>query len=422
MIRVSETTAQVMETVTCNNSAGKILGTAVCKMPEPEVTTTEISLMSVFLGIVILASIVGNILVFVVFIKKRCLLTISNRFVLNLSVCNSFNIVLVMPCVLVSLIAKQWVLGDAWCQITGFIMNVVFGASTLTLLVISIDRYCAVVTPLHYSLLVTSQRCYLMIAGVWMVAIVSSLPPLVGWNRMEFQKNKMICTVKWSSEDTVDRYYTLFLVTVCFVLPLLGMLFAYTVIFRAARTNNERTRRSSIVPSTASDDSVQSPLKNGRRRSSTASILARRVSSSGRLGSLLLRREEWKAAVTSFLIVFTFITSWLPYFIVIVLESLLSKATIQHPAVGITSIILAMASCAVNPFVYVFRSKRLREEIKCILLNRRTKVQLISINRTGSDLTRPPVLVNPEKPLHVSATSTTLTSLASNPSNSSFHS
>ena len=380
--------------------------------------------MALFLALVFIASVVGNILVLFVFFKRSSLLTISNRFIVNLTVCNCLNTAFVMPFVFISVSTKKWLFGDAWCQATGFFMNVVFGASTLTLVVISLDRYCAVVTPLHYKLWVTTRRLSLAIMAVWTIAVMSSLPPLLGWNHIEFQTNKMVCTVKWANRARGDRYYTLFLVNICFVLPLIAMLWTYSVIFRAARSNSERTRKSSILPSVLVDDLIKSPLRIERRRSSssTAPILIRRLSASSRSNSLLMKMEEWKAALTSFLVLFSFIVCWLPYFVVIVLESTLPETDTLPSALGTTSIVLAMLSCACNPFVYVFRSKLFQVELKDIVFNKRTRVKRIIINRpvcsrrcslpSSSEkhfIDRRPSL--PE-PLHASPTTTSLVTMS----------
>jgi hypothetical protein len=81
-----------------------------------------------------------------------------------------------------------------------------------------------------------------------------------------------------------------------------------------------------------------------------------RSSLSGICDKLLWKRDEWKTALTSFLVVFTFVICWLPYFIIIILESVLNKPESIPAEVETVSILLAMSSCAINPLVYVFLS------------------------------------------------------------------
>ena len=328
--------------------------------------TLNIAVMASCLIVIFVISIAGNIFVFLVFYKRPSLVTISNRFIVNLSICNFLETICVMPFVFAALVTQDWVFGRFWCQTTGFLMNAIFSASILTLVVISLDRYCAVVTPLHYSMRITPCKSVMMIFIVWLLAIFSAFPPLIGWSHYEYQKNKSVCTVLWTSRNTSDRYYTLCLVLICFILPFIVILWAYSVIFKAAQNNSEKVRKNSLVPN-ASDDPLQTPIRIERRRSSTAPMLVHRLSLSTRSNNLLWRRDEWKAAVTSCMVVSTFIICWLLYFIIIILESLLDDPDSVGSEVKTLSILLAMSSCAFNPLVYVFRSKVPRVELRTIL-------------------------------------------------------
>ena len=327
--------------------------------------TTQVITVALSLAVVFVLSFAGNTFVFLVFYKRPSLITISNRFIVNLSVCNILETLFVMPFVFSAIVSQDWYFGPFWCQATGFLMNAIFAASTLTLLVIAVDRYCAVVTPLHYFMRITPTRSVVMILSVWVLAICSSIPPLLGWNRYEYQRRKSACTSVSASSLTNDRSYTTVLVALCFILPLIVMLWTYCVIFKAARNNSEKVRRNSTVPN-ITDDLSQTPLRNGRR-SSTAPILVHRLSVSSRSNSLLWRRDEWKAAVTSCMVLSTFIICWLLYFIIIILECILETSNFVTPMIQNISIVLAMSSSAFNPLVYVFRGKLQRVELKVIL-------------------------------------------------------
>ena len=326
---------------------------------------TNIAIMAIVLIIIFITSIVGNVSVFVIFYKRPILVTISNRFIVNLTVCNVLETIFVMPFVFTALIKQDWIFGEFWCQTTGFVLNTIFTASTLTLVIIAVDRYCAVVTPLHYSLRVTSMRSMVMIGVLWIIAICCSIPPLVGWNHYRFQRPKMTCLAVSTSSDVQDRTFMMFLVTLCFVLPLCIIIWVYCVIFKVARHNSEKVRRNSTITTTVNEIS-DLPLRVGRRGSS-AQILIHRLSVSNRSNSLLWRRDEWKTAVTSFMVLFTFILCWILYFIVIILESFQGDPDSVDPALKTLSVLLAMSSCAINPLVYVFRCKIQRIEFKTIM-------------------------------------------------------
>ncbi|GFS26021.1 tyramine receptor tyra-2-like [Elysia marginata] len=459
-----------------NARFGTDIGSVGSKGASPSSSEVGMSSQAVVLGLllvlVFLASVVANAFVLVVFCKRKSL-SLSNRFVANLTVCNCLNAFFVMPFALASLVAQRWLFGETWCICTGFLMSVLVTASILTLAVISIDRYFAVVTPLHYSMRLTSRRCSLLILSIWAGAIVISAPPILGWNSIVFQVDKMVCTVNWSSARAADAYYTFFLVSCSFLLPLVAMLWTYARIFRAARGNSVRARRNSVIRGSSSngnsghrgsvkgnpanntpesscssckiavtkqnsgsnsssdaETSIKSlpanssatslsqqmatPL-NGRRRSSTVPIIRRLSQSSSRSSSLLWRMEEWKTAVTSFLVLSSFAVCWAPYFVVMSVEAALGASTSSSdkltttsiptalpsssttslpspsssssssltssspssaypdswPLISSVSIVLAMASCAVNPLVYVFRNKVFRKDLRLIVKRRR---------------------------------------------------
>ena len=348
------------------------------------ISQPEVIIISVVLVLIFLCSIVANAFVFVVFCKRKTL-SLSNRFVMNLTVCNCLNTLMVVPFTFATLLHKSWYFGHAWCICTGFFMNVVVSASIFTLAVISIDRYFAVVTPLHYSMRLTSRRCFVFIVLIWILAVFISAPPLVGWNRFEFQLNKMMCTVMWSNISGSDRYYTFFMISFSFLVPLIAMLWTYARIFRAARGNIVRVRRNSIVRKSSSVNAASAPAAaptdenghlqttpiNTRRRSSTVQIIRRLSQTSTRSASLLWRKEEWKAAVTSMLVLFSFALCWTPYFVCMGIEASVGVESPLSPLASHVSTVLALFSCACNPLVYVFRSSIVRRELKGIVQCRR---------------------------------------------------
>ncbi|XP_052262776.1 G-protein coupled receptor 161-like [Dreissena polymorpha] len=333
---------------------------------DAKLSATNLVVLTIIVLVIFVTSLVGNFSVFVIFYKRPMFITISNKFIINLTVCNSLQTLLIMPFVFASMVTQKWLFSFIWCQCSGFLMNAIFAASTLTLVVIAIDRYCAVVKPLHYSLHMTQRRATVMILGVWLIAVMCSIPPLIGWNKYEFQREKIACLPLSSSKSLSDVTYTMVLVCLCFIIPSAIIIWAYCVIFKAARTSNENVRRNSTLANGLNDLPQDIPLQSVRRNSSIQ-LFIHKLSSAGRTGTVLLRKDERKAAVTSFMILFTFILCWLLYFIIIFLECLLNNPEHIDPIFKTLSVILALSSCAINPLVYVFRGKLQRVQFKSIL-------------------------------------------------------
>eukprot|EP00058_Branchiostoma_floridae_P017910 XP_002603399.1 hypothetical protein BRAFLDRAFT_122583 [Branchiostoma floridae] len=137
--------------------------------------------------LIFLASCVGNFLVAFTLWRKAYLLTVSNKFVFSLTVSNFLLSLLVFPFCAASAVLRRWIFGVIWCNFTGFVTVLVSSASLLTLGIIAIDRYYAIVRPMMYPDIITPQRGYQLLFYIWLHATVIALPPLFGWGKYQFQ-------------------------------------------------------------------------------------------------------------------------------------------------------------------------------------------------------------------------------------------
>ena len=371
--------------------------------------------------------------------------------------------VFIMPPVLISTFTYDWILGHALCQITGVLTTLCFVSCIMTLLLISGDRYYAIMKPLRYNLNMTSRKASLFICGVWLTSLVVSSMPLIGWNHITYQPAKAMCTVNWRSHKLIDQSYSFFIVFICLVVPYTVMLWVYITVFKEAKKTLAKQRRNSIsvndmqiAPLTSSSDdallSKNSPpsVKNGaftRRESFSSSsgirngafvrresfsgvkngaftrrgsfpcikngAFSRRESFSGVKNCAFARRESMRkasitslfmavrrrsstvgkslltfhvedsrAAITGLIIMSTFTLCWVPMAVLIVFEALLTdggETTSEGdtiPAwVESCAVWVALAGCALNPIVYVFRSQKVKQEIKqCICRGSRAEL------------------------------------------------
>lgn len=76
-----------------------------------------------------------------------------------------------------------WVFGRIFCDIWAAVDVLCCTASIMSLCVISIDRYIGVRYPLQYPTIVTERRALLAMLGVWILAIIISIGPLLGWKQ-----------------------------------------------------------------------------------------------------------------------------------------------------------------------------------------------------------------------------------------------
>ncbi|KAK2171009.1 hypothetical protein NP493_1115g00001 [Ridgeia piscesae] len=316
--------------------------------------------------LIFLASFIANGTVFVVFYCKPSLLTLSNRLVLNLAVSNFLLTILILPFIVVTSVTQTWRLGVTWCRLSGFATTLLFAACIFTLLVISVDRYYAVIRPLHYSIHITSRRLCCFLGAIWGSACAIAAPPLVGWNRITYQADKNLCTVDWRSQSAADRAYTYTFLVVCFCLPLAVMAWVYVRIFRAAQSTSARARRNSTEVGLVQHAGSGGALQAAHARRQNAQL--RRGSTSGGTGRglFMLHKDDHKAAKTGLIVMTAFVVCWLPFFSLIAVEASAGGDAARHlPGwLGSAAVWIAFCGCALNPLVYVFRSKAIIHECR----------------------------------------------------------
>ena len=141
------------------------------------VTPTNV-LVGVFLFLLIFLTIVGNILVCLAVFMNKKLRSVSNIFIVSLSLADLLVGTIVMIPAALNEIFQQWILAESFCSVwAGF--DVMFSsASVLNVCLISLDRYIAVMSPLRYKVLVTHKRAIGMLAIAWGIAVLASFIPL----------------------------------------------------------------------------------------------------------------------------------------------------------------------------------------------------------------------------------------------------
>ncbi|KAI0234577.1 G_PROTEIN_RECEP_F1_2 domain-containing protein [Lamellibrachia satsuma] len=345
-----------------NCSGADVVLTSVA--PTDAAATAGVQTASVI--IIFLASFIANGTVFVVFYCKPSLLTLSNRLVLNLAISNFLLTILILPFIVVASVTQTWHLGVTWCRLSGFATTLLFAACIFTLLVISVDRYYAVIRPLHYSIHITSRRLCCFLAAIWGSACVIAAPPLVGWNRITYQADKNLCTVDWRSQSAADRAYTYTFLVVCFCLPLAVMAWVYVRIFRAAQSTSARARRNSTEVGLVQHAVGNGALQAAHARRPTLQLRRGSTSVGSGRGLFLLHKDDHKAAKTGLIVMTAFVVCWLPFFTLIAVEASAGDDAARHlPGwLGSAAVWTAFCGCALNPLVYVFRSKAIIHECR----------------------------------------------------------
>lgn len=220
------------ETSTTNYSVDVVNVTSL-SWPPPlhPYTTAEIAIISLVVAVLAVVTAGGNLMVIISFRMDRQLQTVSNYFLLSLSVAD-FAIGLVsMPLYTVYLLMKRWPLGpivcDAWLSLDYTMSN----ASVANLLVISFDRYFSVTRPLTYRVRRTPRTAGVLIAGAWVVSVLLWTPWIVAWPHIEGGRAVPDdqCYIQFLE---TNQYITVVTAVAAFYMPVLAMCVVYYRIYR----------------------------------------------------------------------------------------------------------------------------------------------------------------------------------------------
>ncbi|CAI5697255.1 unnamed protein product [Oreochromis niloticus] len=204
------------------------------------VAAQALILLSVFL-----LSSLGNSAVVIIIIKHRQLRTVTNAFIMSLSLSDFLTAVLCLPFSFVMLFTKDgvWMFGDRFCVANGC-LNTCFGIiSTLTMTLISFDRYYSIVRQPQAK--IGRQKAAQLLIAVWLTAVIFSLPwYLVVRTPKEIHKQGFYhCMyVFHSGTSLMGTAYSICLIIVCYLLPFCLMCFCHYNICKTVRLSEIRVR------------------------------------------------------------------------------------------------------------------------------------------------------------------------------------
>ena len=132
----------------------------------------------IFLAIVNIMAISGNILVGYAVYRNQRLRSLINMFIVALAVSDLLISVSCMPLSVATLVQSRWVFGTTVCQLQDFAIFTFAMSSLNTMGIIAISRYFCVVKPTRYIVSFRKQRILIYTAVVWCMAVIGSVTPL----------------------------------------------------------------------------------------------------------------------------------------------------------------------------------------------------------------------------------------------------
>lgn len=309
---------------------------AVCS----QATTPEFIVYTVFLVLIMLATLFGNALVITAVYLFHRLRRMTNFFIISLAVSDLLVALGHLP-----IRIDQSVHNNNWCfdKAPGvvttcaywIVMDTVFSsASICNLVIISIDRFLAITKPFEYQSRMTKRVGFSLIAFVWVYALLWGVLSLVDWTSTSTNHINVLFNYKTNERKCVkdDKVYYTTAMAVAFFLPLLIVIVTYSCVFRVAFIQAKAV--ASLDPN------------KGKRH--------------------ILR--ELKATKTIAVVIGVFIVCWLPGFILIVLslwckscfEPFVKSKDLSLSIRIIFVFVLPVMNSSLNPLIYTVFNKEFR--------------------------------------------------------------
>nr|XP_057920087.1 probable G-protein coupled receptor 101 [Doryrhamphus excisus] len=322
------------------------------------VAWTNSVLKMALISLIVCVSLFGNVIVLLVFQRKPQLLHVANRFVLNLLLADLLQTVLVMPFAIAATVPGVWPLDARLCQALVVLMHLFAFAGVNTIIVVSVDRYLAIIHPLSYPTRMTPHLGTNLIVSTWVLSFLQSTPPLYGWGTIDFNQHHKMCSVVWS----YSLSYSIVVATFSFWLPVLVMLGCYWMVFRAARRQNAL-----VHPIQTRSHSHACPQEFQGAQPQQASSPNNPYSAKGYPARARHRRFHYhcKAARVVFVIMASYILSMGPYSVLNTI-SMSARADVP-PWLSSLALVLFFLQCCLHPYIYGYMHRSVRKEFLALL-------------------------------------------------------
>ncbi|KAF8766553.1 allatostatin-A receptor-like [Argiope bruennichi] len=284
----------------------------------------------ILFGVIVVVGLFGNALVVIVVTCNPQMRSTTNLLIINLAMADLLFIVFCVPFTAWDYALPYWPFGDAWCRIVQYLVIVCAYASIYTLVLMSLDRFLAVVHPVTSMSIRTEKNAYIAIGLMWVVILLSCIPALQSHGEMFYMfayTEYSVCVFLATMGYNYAAFQICFFLS-SYIIPL-GLIFCLYMLML------KRLWFGVAPGGHMSAESVKSKKRVTRM-------------------------------VVVVVVIFAF--CWCPIQIVLVLKSV--SAFELNPAnivIQITSHILAYMNSCVNPILYAFLSDNFRKAFRKVI-------------------------------------------------------
>ncbi|XP_068697608.1 QRFP-like peptide receptor [Montipora capricornis] len=182
-----------------------------------------------------IVSTVGNVFIGLIVYKRKTMRKPINLFIVNMAISDLLFLISVGIEIVLAFKPNSWIFrgisGDTMCKIKDLLPSFSVAVSIQSHVLISIDRFEAVVFPLR-SPIINLSRCLVFIIATWIVALAINSPKCLAFKRSEHPED-FKCELKWNQmfgESSSYANYLLATFVVLFYLPIVLISSLYSII------------------------------------------------------------------------------------------------------------------------------------------------------------------------------------------------
>ncbi|XP_033636727.1 pinopsin-like [Asterias rubens] len=280
----------------------------------PQLSRTAYTAFAVYLGFVLILSLLGNGLFILTIVRNKDLQNAVNFLLVNICIADMSVALFATPITLMANVQGFWSFGPLVCRWYAFLSSLCGCEQIASIAAIALQRYFFVV---KYNLSArTNVYVIACICFTWLYSLAAVIPPAIGWSEFTVEGGGTSCSVNWESGDPS---YIIFIFTLVLVIPSSIIIYSY--------------------------GSILSTVKKTEKVST--------------LHRCRLRRADKQVTTMAIILVLAFMITWGPYAV----YSMYSAVGIGPPISPLLATLPSMfakLSTAVNPFIYYLLHKKFR--------------------------------------------------------------
>ncbi|XP_041453088.1 muscarinic acetylcholine receptor M3-like [Lytechinus variegatus] len=362
------------------------------------------------LSIIIAVTIVGNAMVIAAYFRdKRIRNNVANILILNLAITDFVVGAFIISINTAWIIKDVWTYGEVFCKIWIDVDFVVTMMSTLTMVLISWDRYCLLTMGMRYKTFQTKKRICVILAISWTIHILIYTFLAFGWSPITGEYNvdySQNCEMEFTYNVAATIVINISGFFIPFVILIILNIAVYSNIKRRSRGTVGQNPSSSINTSARSPKKIFGPRSPGRvnyrhpdgpsvpvavspsrgdngvaakvttestdnracfsgEKPLTRELSIERTSTSKKEGRTFARHR--KAAFVLAILIGCFLLCWLPYQVTSVMYAVCDTDCVSTRLWEVTNLLL-WCNSTINPFIYAATNVHFRRNFRTFLL------------------------------------------------------